>query len=201
MIAAATGFVTGFSLILAIGAQNAFVLRQGLMQAHVFWICLVCAVSDAALIALGVAAAGSLGAAFSSATVVLSWAGAVFLVFYGVVSVRRAFRPNVLRAADAGVGSMRVALVTCLALTWLNPHVYLDTVGVIGAISTSFAGLDGKLAYGVGAALASFIFFFGLGYGARLMAPLFARPRTWAILDAGVAVVMWAIAVNLILAA
>lgn len=201
MLAAATGFVTGFSLILAIGAQNAFVLRQGLMQAHVFWICLICAVSDAALIALGVAGAGWIGAAVPSATVVLSWAGAVFLGLYGLVSLRRAFRPDVLSAADTGVGSMRVALVTCLALTWLNPHVYLDTVGLIGAISTGFAGLYGKLAYGLGAALASFVFFFGLGYGARLAAPLFAQPRAWAIFDAGIALVMWMIAINLIAAA
>lgn len=199
LIAATTGFVTGFSLILAIGAQNAFVLRQGLMQAHVFWICLICALSDAALIALGVAGAGSIGTAFPSAIVALSWAGATFLILYGAISLSRTFRPETLRAADEGSRSMRAALVTCLALTWLNPHVYLDTVGVIGAISTGFAGPYGKLAYGIGATLASFVFFFSLGYGARLMVPLFAQPRTWAILDLCIALVMWTIAANLII--
>ena len=199
LIAAATGFVTGFTLILAIGAQNAFVLRQGLMQSHVFSICAVCALSDAALIALGVTAAGSIGAVLPSAIVVLTWGGAAFLTVYGALSLRRALRPEALRASEGGPGSFRAALATCLALTWLNPHVYLDTVGLIGAVSTGFGGLHGKLAYGLGAALASFVFFFGLGYGARLVAPLFARPRTWALLDGGIAVVMWVIAANLVM--
>lgn len=201
LTAAATGFVIGFSLILAIGAQNAFVLRQGLMQAHVFWICLTCALSDAALIAVGVAGAGSIVTAFPSAIEVLTWGGALFLVLYGALSLRRAFRTDALRAAECGTGSLRLALATCLALTWLNPHVYLDTIGLIGAVSTGFPGVHGKLAYGLGAILASFVFFFGLGYGARLLAPLFARPRTWPILDAGIALVMWGIAASLILGA
>lgn len=199
LTAAVTGFVTGFSLILAIGAQNAFVLRQGLMQAHVFWVCLICALSDAALITLGVAGAGSLGAVFPNAISVLTWAGVTFLIVYGALSLRRAFRPETLRAADKGTGSLRVALGTCLALTWLNPHVYLDTIGLIGAVSTGFAGANGKLAYGSGAVLASFVFFFGLGYGARLLAPFFARPRAWVILDVAIALVMWTIAATLVL--
>lgn len=199
LTAAVTGFVTGFSLILAIGAQNAFVLRQGLMQAHVFWVCLVCAFSDAALITVGVAGAGSIGAAFPDAIIALTWGGVAFLVVYGALSLRRAFRPEVLRAADTGTGSLRVALVTCLALTWLNPHVYLDTIGLIGAVSTGFVDIIDKLAYGSGAILASVVFFFGLGYGARLLAPFFARPRAWAVLDVGIALVMWSIAATLAL--
>ena len=201
LTAAVTGFVTGFSLILVIGAQNAFVLRQGLMQAHVFWVCLVCAVSDAALITLGVAGAGSFSATFPWAIAALTWGGAVFLIVYGALSLGRAFRPGALRAADGGTMSLRAALVTGLALAWLNPHVYLDTVGLIGAISTGFAGLHGKLAYAIGAALASFVFFFGLGYGARLLAPVFARPRAWSALDVGIALVMWSTAATLALKA
>jgi len=199
LTAALTGFGTGFSLILAIGAQNAFVLRQGLMRAHVFWICLVCALSDALLIALGVAGAGTIGAAFPWAITALTWAGAAFLAVYGGHSLRRAVHPGALRAAERGTGSLQAALLTCLALTWLNPHVYLDTLGLIGAVSTGFAGHRAKLAYGIGAALASAVFFFGLGYGARLAAPIFARPRAWAVLDVAIALVMWSIAASLVL--
>jgi L-lysine exporter family protein LysE/ArgO len=198
-LATLTGFGTGFSLILAIGAQNAFVLRQGLLRAHVFWVCLVCSLTDAALIAIGVAGFGELSAAAPSALVALTWGGAAFLLVYGALSLRRAFHPGSLRAADRGTGSLRAALLTCLALTWLNPHVYLDTVGLIGAVSTGFPGVADKLAFGTGATLASFVFFFGLGYGARLLAPVFARPRAWAVLDVVIAVVMWSIAATLIL--
>lgn len=199
LTAAATGFATGLSLIVAIGAQNAFVLRQGLMQVHVFWVCLACAVSDAILIALGVAAAESVGMAFSWARTALIWGGAIFLVIYGILSLRRAFSPRVLTAETNGNGSLSRALATVLALTWLNPHVYVDTVGLIGAVSTGFHGIEGKVAYWIGATLASFIFFFGLGYGARLLAPVFARPKAWAVLDVGIALVMWSIAATLVL--
>jgi len=197
--AAAIGFATGASLILVIGAQNAFVLRQGLMRAHVFWVCLTCALSDAVLIALGVAGAGSIGAAFPWTITALTWGGASFLFAYGAFSLRRAFRPGTLMAAEKGAGSLKVALVTCMALTWLNPHVYLDTLGLIGAVSTGIDGVHGKLAYGAGAILASFVFFFALGYGARLLAPFFDRPWAWTILDIGIALLMWAIAAMLIL--
>ncbi len=196
--ASLTGFGTGFSLILAIGAQNSFVLRQGLMRAHVFWVCLICALSDAVLIAAGVAGASGLSAAAPWAIAALTWGGAAFLAVYGALSLGRAFHPGALRAADQGTGSLRAALLTCLALTWLNPHVYLDTVGLIGAVSTGFPDWPGKLAYGGGATLASFVFFFGLGYGARLLEPVFARPRAWAVLDVAIAVVMWSIAATLI---
>ncbi len=199
LLATATGFATGFSLILAIGAQNAFVLRQGLLRAHVFWVCLVCALSDAVLIALGVAAADSISAAFPSTIRVLTWFAAVFLIAYGALGLCRAMKPGTLRMGEGGAGSLRAALVTCLALTWLNPHVYLDTVGLIGAVSMGFGEMESRLAYGIGASLASFAFFFALGYGARVLTPLFALPRAWTILDLGIALVMWAIAVKLIL--
>ena len=196
--AALTGFGTGFSLILAIGAQNSFVLRQGLMRAHVFWVCLICALSDAVLIAIGVAGINGLGAAVPWLIETLTWGGAAFLLVYGILSLRRAFHPGALRAANQSAGPLRATLLTCLALTWLNPHVYLDTVGLIGAVSTGFPGLSGKLAYGGGAVLASFVFFFGLGYGARLLEPIFARPRAWVVLDVAIALVMWSIAATLI---
>jgi len=201
LVAAATGFVTGFILILAIGPQNAFVLRQGLVQAHVSWVCLVCALSDAALIALGVAGAGWISTNVPVAIEVLRWAGAAFLIIYGAGKFGSAVRPGSLQAADSGAGSLRVALTTCLALTWLNPHVYLDTVGLIGAVSVYFHGPIDKIAYALGAAIASFVFFFALGHGARLLAPAFALPGTWRLLDIGIALVMWAIAANLVLMA
>ena len=199
LVAALTGSGTGFSLILAIGAQNAFVLRQGLLRAHVFWVCLICALSDAILIAIGVAGIGTIAAVVPWAITALTWAGAIFLVIYGALSCGRAFNPGTLRASDQSAGSLRVAILTCLALTWLNPHVYLDTVGLIGAVSTGFHDLPGKLAYGGGAMLASLVFFFALGYGARMLAPVFARPGAWAILDVAIALIMWTIAAALIL--
>jgi L-lysine exporter family protein LysE/ArgO len=197
LTASLTGFGTGFSLILAIGAQNAFVLRQGLSRSHVFWVCLVCALSDAVLIAIGVAGIGSIAHAVPWAIAALTWGGAVFLIAYGAISFGRAFHPGALRAADTNGRSLRATLLTCLALSWLNPHVYLDTVGLIGAVSTHFTGWSAKLAYGGSATLASFVFFFGLGYGARLLAPVFSRPRAWAVLDVGIALVMWSIALTL----
>jgi L-lysine exporter family protein LysE/ArgO len=199
LTAAAMGFVIGFSLILAIGPQNAFVLRQGLMQRHVFWVCLVCAVSDAALITVGIGAAGTIGAVAPWATTAMTWGAIAFLIGYGALSLLRAIQPGTLRASVTGTKSLRVTLVTCLALAWLNPHVYLETVGLIGAVSTGVASMAGKIAFWGGAVLASFVFFFGLGYGARYLAPVFSRQRAWSAFDAGTAAVMWAIAANLAL--
>ena len=191
------GFFLGFSLILAIGAQNAFVLRQGLMRAHVFWICLICAVSDAILIVVGVAGIGTIADSAPFLLTALRWGGVAFLVVYGALSLRRAFRPSSMRAAAHGTASLRTAVLTVLAFTWLNLHVYLDTVGLIGAVSTEFAPGPPRIAYAAGAVSASFVFFFGLGYGARLLTPLFAKPRAWAVLDTCIAFVMWAIALKL----
>jgi len=196
--ASIAGFATGFSLILAIGAQNAFVLRQGLMRAHVFWICFVCALSDAVLITAGVVGIGSAVVIFPALIEVLTWSGAAFLIAYGIFSLNRALKPTGLIAAKCGTGSLRVALLTCLALTWLNPHVYLDTLGLIGAVSTNFSDMPRKVAFGFGAVASSFTFFFSLGYGARLLAPVFAKPRAWVILDIGIALVMWSIAALLL---
>lgn len=194
--AALAGFALGSTLIMAIGAQNAFVLRQGLRRAHVLAVVLVCAVSDALLIAAGVAGFGALAATLPG----LEWAmrlfGAVFLIWYGARTLREAWRGGVALVAGEGAQSLRAALLTCLALTWLNPHVYLDTVVLLGAVSAQYAA---KGAFALGAMAASVTFFFGLGYGARALAPLFARPGAWRVLDLGVGLTMWAIAAKLIL--
>lgn len=201
MTAAVTGFATGFTLILAIGAQNAFVLRQGLMRAHVFWVCLVCALSDAILISAGVLLAGTVGQRAQWALDWLTWAGAAFLIAYGAMAARRAASPGRLVAVQRAPRALGPVILTCLALTWLNPHVYLDTLGLIGAVSAGFTPGAAKTAFGGGAVAASFVFFFALGYGARLFAPALARPRAWAALDLLIAVVMWAIAASLVASA
>ena len=191
---ATEGFLLGAGLIIAIGAQNAFVLRQGLLRQHVFAVTTVCALSDLVLIAAGVGGLGSLVRAHPQMLTVITIAGAAFLLLYGALAFRRALLPGHLEAArntaDAGLGK---ALATCLALTFLNPHVYLDTVVLVGSLSARHTG-SAAIAFGAGAGLASIAWFYGLGYGARLAAPLFARPRAWQVLDVLIGIVMWAIA-------
>lgn len=190
------GFVTGLSLIVAIGAQNAFVLRQGLKRAHVLAVALTCALSDAILICVGVFASAKVTAAFPLALPVMQWGGVAFLTVYGARAARSAYRGGGhLDPADGKTQSLAAALATCLALTWLNPHVYLDTVVLVGAISTDFGPDRGDFA--AGAVTASFVFFFSLAYGARLLAPVFAREVSWRVLDGVIAVVMWSIAFKL----
>lgn len=191
------GFSLGLTLILAIGAQNAFVLRQGLMRKHVFWVCLTCAVSDALLIVAGVAGFGAVSRALPWFEPVMRYGGAAFLIWYGWQNARSAWRGGRTLEAQTGPGqSLRAAILTLLALTWLNPHVYLDTVVLLGSISAQYPD---RVAFGAGAVVASFAFFFLLGYGARLLSPFFAKPRSWQILDAFIAVVMWGIAAKLLL--
>ena len=190
------GFALGFSLILAIGAQNAFVLRQGLLREHVFAICLTCALSDAVLIAAGVLGFGTLATAVPWFEIAMRYGGAAFLIGYGALSLRNAWRGGeTLRAKGTGGLSLGAALGTVLAFTWLNPHVYLDTVVLVGSVSAQYPD---RLGFGLGAGTASFVFFFGLGYGARLLAPVFARPRAWRVLDTGIGLTMWAIAARLL---
>lgn len=196
-MAAVSGFLLGLSLIVAIGAQNAFVLRQGIRREHVFAVCLTCALSDAILIAAGVGGMGWLAIRAPWIAPAMTWAGAAFLLVYGAMSFARALRPGALSPAGQGGGSLRAALLTCLALTWLNPHVWLDTVVLLGSVAARYPG-DG-VAFGAGAATASFVFFFALGYGARALAPVFARPAAWRALDLAVGAVMWGIAARLIL--
>jgi L-lysine exporter family protein LysE/ArgO len=195
--AAASGFLLGGSLIIAIGAQNAFILRQGLLREHVFVLCLICSLADAALIATGVGGLGTLVASSPRLIMVVTGGGALFLACYAVLAFRRAMNPETLRAARNGEGSLKAAVAACLAFTFLNPHVYLDTVLLLGSLSGRFVGLA-RPAYGVGAAAASFAWFFGLGYGARLLQPFFARPSAWRMLDVLIGLVMAGIAASLI---
>jgi len=190
------GFALGFSLILAIGAQNAFVLRQGLRGEHLFLVCLACALSDAVLIGAGVAGFGALAGAFPWVEELMRFGGAAFLIVYGALALRAAWLgSSALEAGQTRRSGLVATLVTVLALTWLNPHVYLDTVVLIGSVSAQYPD---RLIFALGAISASFVFFFTLGYGARLIHPVFARPRAWALLDLGVGLVMWGIAVKLI---
>ncbi len=198
MTAYLAGLSLGLSLILAIGAQNAFVLRQGLRRSHVLAVVLTCAVSDALLIALGVTSFAAISARMPLFAPVLVWLGATFLVVYGALRFRAAWiGGEQLGAAESGGGSLRAAVLTCLGLTWLNPHVYLDTVIFVGSVSTDY-GADAAW-FGAGATTASFAFFFVLGYGARVLAPIFARPVAWRVLDVIIGVVMWILAIKLVL--
>ena len=201
LFAGAEGFFFGFSLILAIGAQNAYVLRQGLLNRHVFWVCMICAVSDALLIAAGVLGVGTFVSSSPDAVRIVAAGGAVFLLVYGCLRLKSAARPRAMTAANDSVGeSLKAAALYTLALTWLNPHVYLDTVLLLGGVSARFAGWS-RAFFGFGAVIASFVFFFSLGYGARKLAPVFARPGAWRALDLLVAGVMFAIAARLAAAA
>ena len=195
---ASTGFLTGFSLILAIGAQNAFVLRQGLLRQHLLPLCLLVACSDAILIAAGVAGFGSVTAAYPGLPAVMASAGAAFLLFYGATRFDAAWRGDHALILAGKSGNLRAVLGTGFAFTWLNPHVYLDTLGLIGAVSTRYPAPSDKLVFGGSAAAASFVFFFGLGYGARLLAPVMQDPRAWRLFDAGIGVVMWGLALGLV---
>lgn len=191
-----TGFGLGASLIIAIGAQNAFILRQGILRQHVFILCLICAISDALLIAVGVAGVGAIIQSSPNLLFGIRIGGALFLLWYAWVAVKRAANPVVMNEDLEGEGSFKVAVLTCLAFTFLNPHVYVDTVLLVGA-SAPHEG-DGRMAYAIGAMLASFVWFFSLGYGARLLAPVFKNPRAWQVLDTMIAVVMMLIAFGLI---
>jgi len=197
-LALLSGLGFGLSLIIAIGAQNAFVLRQGLRREHVLVVVLVCALSDALLIGLGVGGLGTLLQFVPWLIVVVRIGGAAFLIVYGILAVRRAVRLKALVAEGGGAAmSLRTALGTVLALTWLNPHVYLDTVVLLGSVAGTHGG--DRWWFGLGAAVGSIVWFTALGYGARLLRPLFAKPIAWRILDGSIAVVMFAIAISLLL--
>lgn len=192
-----TGLGSAAALIVAIGAQNAFVLRQGLRREHVLAVVAICVASDAALIAAGVAGIGTLVKAAPLALVIVRWAGFAFLVGYAVFAAVRAVRPSTLTAATSGGGTLAAAIATCLAITWLNPHVYLDTVLLLGSLSATH-GDPGRWVFGAGAATASLLWFVTLGFGARAAAPVFARPGAWRVLDAGIAVLMLVLAIMLV---
>lgn len=194
-----SGLASGLSLIVAIGAQNAFVLRQGVQRSHVLLVVAVCAISDLVLIVLGVAGVGVLIEQAPAVLEVVRWAGAAFLVAYGAMAAVRAIRgTQAAQPAAAGhKGTWAAALGTCLALTWLNPHVYLDTVLLLGSLAGTH-GADGRWWFAAGAGLGSVAWFAALGTGARFLAPLFARPGSWRVLDGGIALVMVTLAVMLV---
>lgn len=225
------GLGLGFSLIIAIGAQNLFVLRQGIRREHVFAVAAICALSDLALIVVGVSGIGAVLQAVPWLVDVIRWAGAAFLVGYGLLAARRAIRPSgealvtsevdadAARQPDARAGTpvasggtvvsvaptatftatrpgLMAAVLTCLALTWLNPHVYLDTVFLLGSVANTHG--DGRWAFAAGAGVASIVWFFGLAYGARLLGGVLGSPRAWRVLDAVIAVVMVVLGVLLV---
>jgi L-lysine exporter family protein LysE/ArgO len=188
--AAAAGFGTGLSLIVAIGAQNAFVLRQGIRRDAVLAVVGICALSDALLIALGVGGVGAVVVAWPGALTLVGWIGGGFLLCYGVLAARRVFRPGKsgLRAEGEAAGSRKRAVLTCLAMTWLNPHVYLDTVFLLGSVAADRGPL--RWTFGLGAVLASLCWFTALGFGARLLSRFLAGPAAWRVLDGLVAAMM-----------
>ncbi|WP_369979980.1 LysE/ArgO family amino acid transporter [Xanthomonas bundabergensis] len=193
------GFIASAGLIIAIGAQNAFVLRQGLKRQHVALVVAVCAFGDIALIVLGVAGIGALVQQWPGLLQVLRYAGAAFLGVYGLMAARRAWRgAGALQAQGEQPASWRRVLLTCLAFTFLNPHVYLDTMVLLGSLSTRYPGTL-RWAFAFGACLASVVWFCGLGYGARLLQPVFRNPRAWRVLDACIAVFMLALCLLLLL--
>ncbi len=198
--AAGAGFLVAISLIAAIGAQNAFVLRQGIRREHVLAVVLTCALSDAILIAAGVGGFGLVSTAVPWLADVMLWGGVAFLVVYGAMRFRAAWEGGAaLMPAPGGAAPLGKVLATCLVLTWANPHVYLDTVVLLGSISAQYA--PHGVAFGIGAAAGSFVFFSALGFGARLLGPVFARPRAWVVLEVVVGCTMWAIAAKLALTA
>ena len=192
------GFISGAALIIAIGAQNSFVLRQGIRREHVLSIVLVCASADALLIAAGIAGLGALIQSVPIVLVVARYGGAAFLFSYGLFATKRALQPHQLIVnSDIGT-SLGAAMATCLAFTFLNPHVYLDTVVLLGSLANQ-RGVEGRWIFGGGASVASFVWFFTLGYGARLLAPLFSRPIAWRVLDSLIAMIRLGLATALLL--
>lgn len=196
MSAYLAGLGSSLSLIVAIGAQNAFVLKQGLMRHHVLATCLFCAVSDAFLISAGVLGAGTIAGRAPWFLLAMRWGGVAFLLVYGARAFRAAWQGGTVLQAGEGAGSLAATLAVLAALTWLNPHVWLDTVVLLGAISV---GWENKPGFLLGAVSGSILFFFALGYGARALAPLFARPMAWRVLDLLVGLVMWGMALGLVL--
>jgi L-lysine exporter family protein LysE/ArgO len=190
------GLLTGLSLIVAIGAQNAFVLRQGLIRRFVGPVVAICAVSDLVLIAAGVAGIGAIVQHAPTALTVVRWLGVAFLTAYGVRSLWRARHAGALTPTTEQEPRLRGAVVQATALTWLNPHVYLDTVLLLGSVAAHH-GPTGKWWFAVGAGAASILWFSGLGYGARLLSPVLTRPRAWQVLDVLIGLTMLAIAISL----
>jgi L-lysine exporter family protein LysE/ArgO len=195
LTSALAGFAASAVLIVAIGAQNAFVLRQGLRREHVLLVVVTCAASDLLLIAAGIGGLGAVVTARPEAVTAIRWVGAAFLLGYAALAAKRAVRPGALKPADSAPATLRATLLTCLALTYLNPHVYLDTVLLLGSIAQQHPH---RWLFGIGAAAASAAWFTALGAGAHRLAPALARPVAWRMLDGLIAIVMLGVAAMLI---
>ena len=195
MIALLPGFLTGLSLIIAIGAQNAFVIKQGLLRQHVFLIVLICAISDAVLIFLGTGGLGALVQSKQGLLEVIRWFGVAYLTWFGIKSVKSAFTNQSLEASESPTVSALKVATTALALTWLNPHVYLDTVILLGSVANQFD--SDRWYFAIGASVASVLWFTVIGFGARAASKYMSRPIFWKILDSLIAVVMFSIAITL----
>ena len=191
-----TGFITGLSLILAIGAQNAYVLRLGLSKSHVGIAVFICALSDAILIFLGTAGMGAVVQSHKTLLQAISWIGAIYLLYFAYKAIRRIFTTESLVASNENSVTKRAVVLSVLGFTWLNPHVYLDTVLLLGSIGSQFESK--RWLFAIGASIGSILWFSALGYGSRAAARIMARPITWKILDGFIAFVMFAIAISLI---
>ena len=192
------GLALGGSLIVAIGAQNAFVIRQGVLNSHVFWICLFCAASDAILIWGGTYGLGVILQSLPWLVPVMTFGGAAFLFWYAIKAFTRAVNPTAIAEEGKTTTSLTMALLTCATFTWANPHVYLDTVVLVGSVAN--ARPTGEQApFAAGATLASFIWFFTIGYGAKALRKPLSQPIVWRIIDATIAIVMFWLAVKLVL--
>ena len=193
-----TGLLLGGSLIIAIGSQNAYVLKQGLLKSHVFLICLICALSDALLIVLGTSGVGVIINKHPEWLKAVTWFGAAYLIAFAFMSFRSAFKGETLETASDNMSqNTKTVIATVLALTFLNPHVYLDTVLLIGSIASPYSDAD-KVNFTLGAVSSSFIWFFVLGYGARFLSPIFSKPKAWKVLNILIGLVMLWIAYRLI---
>jgi L-lysine exporter family protein LysE/ArgO len=197
VVALISGFLTGFSLIVAIGAQNAYVIRQGLLRSHVLLIVVVCSVSDAFLIILGTGGLGTIINAHEDLLKFIKWFGVAYLTWFGIRSLRSAFRANRLLPSVHEEDSLKHILLTVLALTFFNPHVYLDTVIFLGSIANQFG--DTKWIFALGACAASVSWFFLIGFGAQSASRLMSKPIFWRILDSFIALIMFSIAITLAL--
>lgn len=195
MIALLPGFLTGLSLIIAIGAQNAFVIKQGLLRQHVLLIVLICAISDAVLIFLGTGGLGALVQSNQGLLEVIRWFGVAYLTWFGIKSVKSAFTNQSLEASESPTVSALKVATTALALTWLNPHVYLDTVILLGSVANQFD--SNRWYFAIGASVASVLWFTVIGFGARAASKYMSRTIFWKILDSLIAVVMFSIAITL----
>ena len=188
-----SGFLISISLILALGPQNVFVMRQGLLRSHVFAACLICSISDALLIAAGVLGVGLFISEIEELAIWMSVGAAFFLIFYGCLRIRSAFDPKGMEVGEGESQDLWPTILAGLAFTYLNPHVYVDTLLLIGGASSSYVG-DEKLMFGIGAATASFVFFFSLGYGAQRLSPILNNPESWKIIDLFIAGIMFTVA-------